>query len=92
YDIIRQSTHDAQKSKEAIIGLTTLIGLCDTTVSDIHAALILPLNDFEDAVIAAIAKREKADYIVTRNEADFTGSPVPAVSPANFLEHCKEEG
>ncbi|MDR1211851.1 MAG: PIN domain-containing protein [Spirochaetaceae bacterium] len=90
YYIIHQSVHDAEKSKEAIIGLTTLVGLCDTMAGDIHAALSLPVNDFEDAVIAAIAKRERADYIVTRNEADFRDSPVPAVSPAAFLEHYKE--
>jgi predicted nucleic acid-binding protein len=90
YYIIHQSTHDAEKSKEAIIGLTTLIDLCDTIASDIKAALTLPVNDFEDVVIGAIAKREKADYIVTRNEADFKDSPVPAISPAMFFEQCKE--
>jgi predicted nucleic acid-binding protein len=86
YYIIHQSVHDAEKSKKAIINLTTLIGLCDTTVNDITTALTFPVKDFEDAVIAAIAKREKADYIITRNEVDFRGSPVPAVSPAMFLE------
>jgi predicted nucleic acid-binding protein len=90
YYIIHQNVHDTEKSKEAIIGLTTLISLCDTIAGDINAALTLPLNDFEDAVIAAIAKREKADYIVTRNEADFKNSPVPAISPAMFLERYKE--
>jgi predicted nucleic acid-binding protein len=90
YYIIRQSVRDAEKSKEAIIGLTTLISLCDTVAGDINAALTLPVNDFEDAVIAAIAKREKADYIVTRNEAGFRNSPVPAISPAMLLEQYKE--
>jgi predicted nucleic acid-binding protein len=91
YYIVHQNLHDAEKSKEAIIGLTALISLCDTLAGDVHAALTLPVNDFEDAVIAAIAKREKADYIVTRNEADFKNSPVPAISPAMFLERYKEE-
>jgi predicted nucleic acid-binding protein len=90
YCIIHQSTGDAEKPKEAIIGLTTLVGFCDTIMSDINAALTFPVNDFEDAVIAAVAKREKADYIVTRNEGDFKGSPVPAISPAMFLEQCTE--
>jgi hypothetical protein len=40
---------------------------------------------FEDAVVAAIAQREKADFIVTRNGRHFRNSPVPAVSPADFL-------
>jgi predicted nucleic acid-binding protein len=89
YYIIHKSIHDTEKSREAIIGLTTLIRLCDTTVGDIHTALSLPVNDFEDAVIAAIAKREKADYIITRNEVDFKDSPVPAISPATFLERYR---
>jgi hypothetical protein len=27
-----------------------------------------------------------ADFIVTRNAGDFTKSPVPAISPADFLK------
>jgi predicted nucleic acid-binding protein len=85
YYIISRSLHDADKAREKIIALTVLIGFCDTTASDIHTALTLNITDFEDAVIASVAKREKADYIVTRNETDFTNSPVPAISPAQFL-------
>jgi predicted nucleic acid-binding protein len=90
YYIINRSIHDAGKTKEKIIGLTTLISLCDTLAGDINAALTLNVADFEDAVIAAIAKRKKADYIVTRNEADFRDSPVPAISPSLFLQQLME--
>jgi predicted nucleic acid-binding protein len=85
YYIISRGLHDAQKAREKIIALTALIGLCDTTVSDINAALTLHIADLEDSVIAAIARRERADYIATRNEADFTDSPVPAISPTQFF-------
>ena len=83
--IISRSIHDTKKAKEKIITLTTLINVCDTTIADIKAALILSINDFEDAVVAAIAKREKADYIVSRNEIDFSGSPVPTISTNQLL-------
>jgi len=43
------------------------------------------MKDYEDALLASVAKRSKADFIVTRNEGDFKGSPVPAVSPQDFL-------
>jgi predicted nucleic acid-binding protein len=92
YYIINRSLHDAQKAKEKIIALTALVGLCDTTVGDINTALTLSIADFEDAVIAAIAKRERADYIVTRNGADFKNSLVPAINPATFLRQFKENG
>jgi len=91
YYIINRSIHDAHKAKEKTIALTTLINICDTTAKDISIGLALPISDFEDAVIAAIAKREKADYIITRNEADFSDAPVPAVSPSRFLHSTKYE-
>ena len=45
----------------------------------------LNMKDFEDAVVAALAERTGCDYIVTRNVADFAGSPVPAITPLAFL-------
>lgn len=52
---------------------------------DLHQALILPLEDFEDAVQAAAALKIGADHIITRNEKDFRGLPVSVVSPATAL-------
>jgi len=37
------------------------------------------------AVVAAIAKREKADFIISMNESDFENSHVPAISPTQFI-------
>jgi predicted nucleic acid-binding protein len=85
YYVISRSLHDADKARVKIIELSALVTIGDTTAHDIHMALTLNIRDFEDAVVAAIAKRKRADYIVTRNEADFTGSPVPAISPSQFL-------
>ena len=86
YYLMRQFLRDANKARESIFILSNLIKICNSTSNDITKALILFINDYEDAVVAAIAKREKADYIITRNEADFAGSPVPAINPAQFLE------
>jgi predicted nucleic acid-binding protein len=47
----------------------------------------LPLKDFEDAVVAAVAEATASDFIVTRNVRDFMGSSVPAITPVEFLEH-----
>lgn len=41
--------------------------------------------DFEDAVVAAAAESGGCSRIVTRNVADFAGSPVLAVTPEEFL-------
>ncbi len=45
----------------------------------------LKLKDFEDAVVASVAVRDKCDFIISRNAADFSASPVKAISPADFL-------
>jgi len=48
-------------------------------------ARALALGDFEDAVVATVAKATGSALIVTRNVEDFAGSPIPAISPADFL-------
>lgn len=85
YYILHRANKDAGKSKEAIIQLLNLVGIADATDSDIMNALSSKITDFEDAVAGAIAKRIKADCIVTRNTEDFSNSPVPAIDPKDFL-------
>lgn len=48
-------------------------------------AAALGFPDFEDAVVAALAEKAGCSHIVTRNVADFSASPVPTVSPTDFL-------
>ena len=45
----------------------------------------LAMDDFEDAVVATVARTSGSDFIVTRNVDDFANSPVPAITPADFL-------
>jgi predicted nucleic acid-binding protein len=45
----------------------------------------LRFEDFEDAVVASAADAAGCTLIVTRNVADFASSPVPAVTPEEFL-------
>ncbi|MDR1192710.1 MAG: PIN domain-containing protein [Peptococcaceae bacterium] len=85
YYITRKSTGDAKKAREAIAGLIELVSVCDTRAGDIPAALVIDMPDLEDAIVAATAKREKADFIVTRNVRDYRNSPIPAVTPQDFL-------
>jgi len=86
YYLIRQFLKDDTKARENVFLISNYIKICNTTSEDITSALILFMPDFEDALIAAAAKREKADYIITRNEKDFANSPVPAITPEDFLK------
>lgn len=59
------------------------IGVADKAI--LRRARQMSLADFEDAVVASVAEAAHSDYVVTRNVADFAGSPVPAITPADFL-------
>ncbi len=48
-------------------------------------AIELPVADFEDAMIVALAESAGATHIVTRNLSDFRKSPVKAVTPEDFV-------
>jgi predicted nucleic acid-binding protein len=45
----------------------------------------LQFSDFEDAAVASAAEASGCELIITRNVADFGSSPVPAVTPEEFL-------
>lgn len=85
YYILHKYLHDATRCKEELRKLFTLFNIMDITGSDCRRALELPINDYEDALLAACAKRGKIEYIITRNVKDFNNSPVKAVSPDDFL-------
>jgi len=59
------------------------IGVADKAM--FRRARQLSLADFEDAVVASVAEATHCDYVVTRNVPDFAGSPLPAITPTDFL-------
>ena len=52
----------------------------------------LGMQDFEDSVVAASAESSGCAYIVTRNCGDFIRSPVPAITPTDFLSVLASSG
>ena len=76
-----------------------LLGLCDfIEIAGIQKGqLIDALNDeafddLEDCLQTECAKAVNADYIITRNIADFTGSSIPALLPEDFLKKMDSNG
>ncbi len=55
----------------------------DGTVAEL--AVTLPGADFEDNLQIACALQAGLDAIVTRNSKDFAGSPIPVMTPFDFL-------
>jgi len=84
--VLHKNSKDALKSRQAIAQLIKLVTLEAVVPSDISLALASNITDLEDAIVCFAAKRIKADYIVTRNTTDFINSPVPAITPADFMD------
>ena len=81
---------DPEKVRETVQKLLLVIDVAGVLKSDILAAFINGMRDYEDAVQASCAGRIKADYIVTRNAKDFIGSPIPAILPSEASTLIKQ--
>jgi predicted nucleic acid-binding protein len=72
--------------------LLAFLALPPVDPSDLAKAAQFPMADFEDAMQAACALSFGAQVIVSRNRRDYRGSPVPCLSPAEFLRRRKRSG
>lgn len=77
-------SHDRARAQVAIEDLLTT---AEVASFDHDAALRssgLGMGDFEDAMVVSAAIECSADLILTRNESDFSNSPIPVQSPEAF--------
>ena len=84
YYLVRKhgSRPDAEAAMDRVLGHFQ-IGNLDALGWQEARRLSLP--DFEDAAVAAVAKATASAFIITRNVGDFARSPVPAITPTDFL-------
>lgn len=75
----------ADEAKRRVNLLLEMVDLLPVSEKHIRLALSVDFRDFEDMVQMMIAKEEGADLIVTRNVKDFRNSPVPVLTPSQFL-------
>jgi predicted nucleic acid-binding protein len=76
---------DRQSAAAAITDLLRFLEVVAVEKADFNQALVLPIDDFEDAVQGAAALKIGADYVVTRDEAGFRGLSRPSVNPGEIL-------
>ena len=74
YYIANKELKDKEKSLNSIFNILKILLLVSTIPQDIFTAEDLDMPDFEDSVISAIASRNEANYIITRNVEDFKNS------------------
>ena len=83
--ILGKYLRDREQLKSILSFWLHFIRIMDTGDADMRYALASDIDDYEDAVIASVAERNRCDYIITRNTKDFEHSPVPAVTPEDFI-------
>jgi len=69
--------------------ITNLIEIIDVIGIDrrvIIESLLSKIADFEDAVQSVSSFLNNIDYIITRNQKDFSESSVKAITPKEFLD------
>ena len=83
--------HGSDSMQKILKEVFPLFNVCSIDGADISYALDEQWQDFEDCLIWRAAKKIKADYIVTRNVADFTRSDIPVLTPGEFFSAMEAE-
>ena len=86
YYLTRKHLHDTDQARNTMSKLYELFYILDVTSNDCQEALSSGVKDYEDAVIASCAYRNRMDYIVTRNIRDYEHSKVKALLPDELLK------
>jgi predicted nucleic acid-binding protein len=76
---------DRQSADAAVTDLLRFLEVVPIEKMDFSQALVLPMDDFEDAVQAAAALKVGADYLVTRDEKGFGRLTIPFVNAGEIL-------
>ncbi len=74
-----------ERANEMIDWLLNYFDIAAIGRAEMVRARGLGWRDFEDAVVAAGAESARCRAIVTRNVGDFPRSPVPALTPEEYL-------
>lgn len=85
YLLPRLDIASKQKSKQLLAQLFATAEILDARSIDSANAIESNMPDYEDALLAYMAQRNGIDVIITRNLKDFTLSPVPVLSPEEFV-------
>jgi predicted nucleic acid-binding protein len=85
YYISRKCLGGKKNAMELLKNLLRSVSAATVSGGEIRRAVALDWNDFEDAVQYAAGEGVAADYVVTRNPADFSSSAIPVVTPEGLL-------
>lgn len=83
--ILKRAKMTEENREQHLRSILTQARIAATDETDALHALSLRWKDFEDALQAAAAQCCHAALIITGNTANFSTSPIPAISPAEFI-------
>ena len=87
--ILRKSPEEERREMlEEVCGVLQVAGVSHEEVC--RAIQMKDFKDFEDCLQDRCTKEVNAQYIITRNKADFAHSEVPALTPSEFLQLLKD--
>ncbi len=78
----KQGESEANKMISLLLSWATVATVGHDEAQEAHG---YGIADYEDALQAAAANASAASWMVTRDHAGFAGSPVPVISPEDFL-------
>ena len=77
---------DPRRFLRELLGFMIVPG---TSTEAARQTLRLPVADLEDAFQVVAALQFGAKHIVTRNTKDYRRSPIPAITPSQFVEELQ---
>ncbi|MCB2262702.1 MAG: PIN domain-containing protein [Candidatus Thiosymbion ectosymbiont of Robbea hypermnestra] len=73
------------RADEIVDWLLARFSIGSTGRAELSRARRMPVRDFEDAVVVAVAESTGCDSLLTRNVADFASAPLRVMTPEEFL-------
>ena len=82
---LEKESKDKNKTIKTISGILEMFEIIEINKTILEKALLLNINDYEDAVIVASASAKRINYIITKNIKDFKNSQIKALLPEEYL-------
>ena len=82
--ITRRFFNNSTEQKKVLADFFSQFKICSVKNKQLKQAFSSEMPDFEDAVQAFCARKNRISYIITRNTKDYKFSPVKAIEPSDF--------
>ena len=82
---LEKESRDKNKNIKTISGILKMFEIIEINKTILEKALLLNIDDYEDAVIVTSAGEKRINYIITKNIKDFKNSQIKVLLPEEYL-------